>query len=73
MFQGEGLKKLFKKLGKCAGKTAKKLAIKLTKNPTRPLEFGADLPTAAATRNFKAIAAAAFSVISSFTKEKGSI
>ena len=45
--------------------------MKVTKNPTRALQLDVDLSNAAATRNPKAIAATAFSVIESLHQGKG--
>ena len=53
-FQAEGLGDFFKKLGKVSSKAAKKLATNALKNPFRFLEIGANVATAAASRNPKA-------------------
>ena len=44
----------FKNLGKIFSKAGKKLANNVLKNPGRALEFGANIATAAATKNPKA-------------------
>ena len=45
--QAEGLGNFFKKLGKVSGKAAKKIATNALKNPSRFLEIGANVATAA--------------------------
>ena len=57
--QAEGLQDFFKGLGKAAKNVGKKIV----NNPTRALEIGTNLATAALTKNPKAIAAQAPSVI----------
>ena len=57
--QAEGLQDFFKGLGKAA----KNIGKKIVNNPTRALEIGTNLATAALTKNPKAIAAQAPSVI----------
>ena len=52
--QAEGLGDFFKKLGKVSSKAAKKLAKNALKNPSRFLEIGADIATAAATKSPRA-------------------
>ena len=54
VIQAEGLGDFFKNLGKVSSKAAKKLAKNALKNPSRFLEFGADIATAAATKSPKA-------------------
>ena len=57
--QAEGLQDFFKGLGKAA----KNIGKKIVNNPTRALEIGTNLATAALTKNPKAIASQAPSVI----------
>ena len=57
--QAEGLQDFFKGLGKAAKNVGKKIV----NNPTRALEIGTNLATAALTKNPKAIAAQAPSVL----------
>ena len=52
--QAEGIGSFFKNLGKISAKAGKKLANNALKNPGRFLEFGANVATAAASRNPKA-------------------
>ena len=52
--QAEGLGDFFKKLLKVSGKAAKKLATNAFKNPSRFLEIGANVATAAVSKNPKA-------------------
>ena len=54
VIQAEGLGDFFKNLGKVSSKAAKKLAKNGLKNPSRFLEIGANVATAAASRNPKA-------------------
>ena len=52
--QAEGLVDFFKNFGKVSSKAPKKLARNALKNPSRFLETGANVATAAASRNPKA-------------------
>ena len=52
--KAEGLSSFFKNLGKISPKAGKKLATNVLKNPARALEIGANVATAAASRNPKA-------------------
>ena len=52
--QAEGLGDFFKNLGKVSSKAAKKLATNALKNPSRFLEIGANVATAAVSKNPKA-------------------
>ena len=61
--KAEGLSNFFKSLGKISAKTGKKLANNLLKNPARALEIGANVATAAASRNPKAALSTAPEVI----------
>ena len=51
--KAEGLGDFFRNLGKVSSKAAKKLATNALKNPARFLEIGANVATAAASRNPK--------------------
>ena len=57
------LEKFFENLGRGAAKATKVLAGKVANNPTGALDLAADLSTAAATRNPKAKAENALSVL----------
>ena len=52
--QAEGLGDFFKNLGKVSSKAAKKLATNALKNPARLFEIGANVATAAVSKNPKA-------------------
>ena len=52
--QAEGLGSFFKNLGRTSAKAKEKLATNVLKNPGRALEIGANVATAAASRNPKA-------------------
>ena len=52
--KAEGLSSFFKNLGKISAKVGKKLATNVLKNPSRALEIGANVVTAAASRNLEA-------------------
>ena len=54
VIQAEGLGDFFKNLGKASSKAAKKLASNALKNPARFLEIGANVATAAVSKNPKA-------------------
>ena len=49
--KAEGLGNFFKNLGNNLAKVGKKLATNVLKNPARALEIGANVATAAASRN----------------------
>ena len=51
--KAEGLGSFFKNLGKISSKAGKKLATNVLKNPGSALEIGANIATAAASRNPK--------------------
>ena len=51
--KAEGLGSFFKNLGKISSKAGKKLATNVLKNPSRALEIGANIATAAATKSPK--------------------
>ena len=69
--QAEGLGDFFKKLGKVSGKAAKKLATNARKNSSRFLEIGANVATAAATKNPKAALSTLPEVINFYHTGKG--
>ena len=53
--QAEGLGDFFKNLGRVSSKAAKKLATTALKNPSRFLEIGANVATAAVSKNPKKV------------------
>ena len=69
--QGEGLGDFFKNLGKVSSKAAKKLAENALKNPSRFLEIGANVATAAVSRNPKAALSTLPEVINFYHTGKG--
>ena len=69
--QAEGLGDFFKKLGKVSGKAAKKLTTNALKNPSRFLEIGANVATAAVSKNPKAALSALPEVINFYHTGKG--
>ena len=69
--QAEGLGNFFKNLGKVSSRAAKKLATNALKNPGRFLEIGANVATAAATRNPKAALSTLPEVINFYHTGKG--
>ena len=69
--QAEGLGNFFKNLGKVSSKAAKKLASKVLKNPSRFLEIGANVATAATSRNPKAALSTLPEVIKFYHTGKG--
>ena len=70
-FQAEGLGDFFKNLGKVSSEAAKKLARNALKNPSRFLEIGAIVATAAASRSPKAALSTLPEVISFYHTGKG--
>ena len=60
-----------KKLGKVSGKAAKKLAKNALKNPSRFLEIGANVATAAVSKNPKAVLSALPEVINFYHTGEG--
>ena len=70
--KAEGLSSFFKNLGKISAETGKKLATNVLKNPTRALEIGANVATAAASRNPKAASSTLPEVIK-FYQERQSL
>ena len=69
--QAEGLGDFFKNLGKVSSKAAKKLAKNELKNPSRLLEIGANVATAAVCKNPKAALSALTEVINFHHTGKG--
>ena len=69
--QAEGFGDFFKKLGKVSGKAAKKLATNALKNPSRFLEIGANVATAAVSKNPKAALSALPEIINFYHTGKG--
>ena len=71
MIKGEGLGDFFKKLGKVSSKAAKELASNALKNPSRFLEIGANVASAAVSKNPKAALSAVPEVIKFYHTGKG--
>ena len=71
VIQAEGLGDFFKNLGKVSSKAAKKLAKNALKNPSPFLEIGANVATAAASKNPKAALSALPEVINFYHTGKG--
>ena len=71
VIQAEGLGDFFKNLGKVSSKAAKKLAKNALKNPSRFLEIGANVATAAASRNPKAALSTLPEVIKFYHEGRG--
>ena len=71
VIQAEGLGAFFKKLGKVSSKAAKILAKNALKNPSRFLEIGANIATAAATKSPKAALTTLPEVINFYHEGKG--
>ena len=71
VIQAEGLGDFFKKLGKVSSKAAKKVAKNALKNPSRFLEIGANIATAAATKSPKAALSTLPEVINFYHTGKG--
>ena len=69
--EAEGLGDFFKNLGKVSSKAAKKLATNALKNPSRFLEIGGNVATAAVSRNPKAALSALPEVINFYHTGKG--
>ena len=69
--KAEGLSSFFKNLGKLSAKAGKKLATNVLKNPGRALEIGANVATAAASRNPKNVLPALPEVINFYHKGRG--
>ena len=71
VIKAEGLGDFFKKLGKVSSKAAKNLASNALKNPSRFLEIGANIATAAVSKNPKAVLSALPEVINFYDTGKG--
>ena len=71
VIQAEGLGSFFKNLGKLSAKAGKKLAKNVLKNPSRALEIGANIATAAATKSPKAALSTLPEVINFYHTGKG--
>ena len=69
--KAEGLGSFFKNLGKISSKAGKKLATNVLKNPSRALEIGANIATAAATKSPKAALSTLPEVINFYHTGKG--
>ena len=69
--QAEGLGKFFKNLGKASAKAGKKLATNVLKNPGRALAIGANIGSAAVSRNPKAALSTIPDVIKFYHTGKG--
>ena len=69
--QAEGLGKFFKNLGKASAKAGKKLATNVLNNPGRALEIGANIGSAAISRNPKAALSTIPDVIKFYHTGKG--
>ena len=69
--KAEGLGSFFKNLGKISAKASKKLATNALKNPARFLEIGANVATAAVSKNPKAALSALPEVINFYHTGKG--
>ena len=71
VIQTEGLSSFFKNLGKLSAKAGKKLATNVLKHPGRALEIGANVATAAASRNPKNVLSTLPEVIIFYHKGRG--
>ena len=71
VIQAEGMGSFFKNLGKISSKAGKKLATNVLKNPSRALEIGANIATAAATKSPKAALSTLPEVINFYHTGKG--
>ena len=71
IIQAEGLGKFFKNLGKASAKAGKKLATNVLKNPGRALEIGANIGSAAVSRNPKAALSTIPNIIKFYHTGKG--
>ena len=69
--KAEGLGSFFKNLGKISSRAGKKLATNVLKNPSRALEIGANIATAAATKSPKAALSTLPEVINFYHTGKG--
>ena len=69
--KAEGLSSFFKNLGKLSAKSSKTLATNVLKNPGRALEIGANVASAAASRNPKNVSSTLPEVINFYHKGRG--
>ena len=69
--EAEGLGSFFKNLGKISAKAGKKLATNALKNPGRFLEIGANVASAAVSRNPKEVLSTLTEVINFYDKGRG--
>ena len=69
--KAEGLSSFFKNLGKISAEAGKKLATNVLKIPARALEIGANVATAAASKNPKAALSTLPEVINFYLTGKG--
>ena len=69
--KAEGLSSFFKNSGKISAKAGKKIATNVLKNPARALEIGANVATAAASRNPKAALSTLPEVIKFYHEGRG--
>ena len=69
--KAEGLSRFFKNLGKLSAKAGTKIATNVIKNPGRALEIGANVATAAASRNPKSVLSTLPEVIKFYHKGRG--
>ena len=69
--RAEGLSSFSKNSGKLSAKAGKKLATNVLKNPGRAMEIGANVATAAASRNLKAASSTKPEVINFYHTSKG--
>ena len=69
--KAEGLGSSFKNLGKISSKAGKNLATNVLKNPGRALEIGANIGTAAVSRNPNAVLSTIPDVIKFYHTGKG--
>ena len=67
----EGLVDFFKNLGKKGLNTSKKMAKNASKNPARALDITANIATAAASRNHKAVLSTLPELITFYNTGKG--
>ena len=69
--KAEGLSSFFKNLGKISAKVGRKIATNVIKKPARSLEIGANVATAASSRNPKAALSTLPEVINFYHTGKG--
>ena len=69
--KAEGLSSFFKNLGKISAKAGEKIATNVSKHPAQALEIGANVATAAASRNPKAALSTLPEVIKFYHEGRG--